>query len=347
MTSRTSAEAAKTTARRFRRYRNGILQRKCACGGSPGLSGECKECNGRKLQRATRNSEPDTRNSDGVPPIVHEVLRSPSQPLDAGAHAFIEPRFGHDFSQMHVYANTKAAESTLSGTTPSSPLKPSVDKAAPKVSNLNQVSRTKPTSPASQSFIPVASGLLQRKCACGKHTPAGGDCAECSEKKLSLQRRAASCLPLRERWGEAQHVPPIVHEVLRSHGNPLDAATRAFMESRFGYDFSRVRVHADAQAAASARAMNAMAYTVARDVVFGAGQYAPATADGRRLLAHELTHVVQQGSVAQASGLTVSSPVSSTEQEAETVSNRLMNQQGGTQGKPPSLRKSTTRRHHG
>lgn len=90
-------------------------------------------------------------------------------------------------------------------------------------------------------------------------------------------------------------LPPVVQEVLRAPGQPLEPATRAFMESRFGHDFSRVRVHTDAKAAESARAVNARAYTVGRDVVFGEGGYAPDTSDGRRLMAHELAHVVQQG----------------------------------------------------
>src|SRR5205085_3153068 len=70
--------------------------------------------------------------------------------------------------------------------------------------------------------------------------------------------------------------------------------TRTFMEPRFGHDFSRVRVHADGRAAESARSVNALAYTVGEDLVFGAGQYAPGTSAGKRLLAHELSHVVQQ-----------------------------------------------------
>ena len=89
-------------------------------------------------------------------------------------------------------------------------------------------------------------------------------------------------------------IPPIVHETLFSTGQPLDAATRTVMEPRFGHDFSQVRVHTDAQAAESARAVNALAYTVGRDLVFGAGQYAPATPEGRQLIAHELAHVIQQ-----------------------------------------------------
>jgi len=88
--------------------------------------------------------------------------------------------------------------------------------------------------------------------------------------------------------------PHIVHDVLRSPGEALDAGVRAFMEPRFGCDFRRVRVHADARAAASAKAVRARAYTVGQHVVFGAASYAPASADGRRLIAHELSHVVQQ-----------------------------------------------------
>ena len=84
-------------------------------------------------------------------------------------------------------------------------------------------------------------------------------------------------------------------QTLQGSGQPLPESTRAFFESRFGYDFSRVRIHADRQAAEAARSVNARAFTIGRDVVFGAGQYAPETATGQRLVAHELTHVVQQG----------------------------------------------------
>ena len=101
----------------------------------------------------------------------------------------------------------------------------------------------------------------------------------------------------RDALGDAQvrTAPPIVQEVLRSPGQPLDAATRAYMEPRFGHDFGRVRVHADPRAADSARALDARAYTVGRDVVFGAEQYPTGSSQGRKLIAHELAHVVQQG----------------------------------------------------
>src|SRR5437879_8758558 len=85
--------------------------------------------------------------------------------------------------------------------------------------------------------------------------------------------------------------PPLVDEVLAAPGQPLDAATRADMSTRFGQDFSRVRVHADNRAAESARGIGARAYTVGEHVVFGAGEHHPASAQGRELLAHELAHV--------------------------------------------------------
>jgi len=84
-------------------------------------------------------------------------------------------------------------------------------------------------------------------------------------------------------------------QTLQRSGQPLPESVRAFFKPRFGYDFSRVRIHADRQAAEAARSVNARAFTLGRDVVFGAGQYAPETATGQRLVAHELTHVVQQG----------------------------------------------------
>jgi hypothetical protein len=88
--------------------------------------------------------------------------------------------------------------------------------------------------------------------------------------------------------------PTVARDVVRTPGTPLDPETRRFMEPRFGQDFSQVRVHTDAKAAESAKAMDALAYTFGRHVVFGPGRYRPAAGEGQRLLAHELAHVVQQ-----------------------------------------------------
>jgi outer membrane protein OmpA-like peptidoglycan-associated protein len=187
------------------------------------------------------------------------------------------------------------------------------------------------------SFSPSPSlaprtNLLQRKCACGGTPGIDGECAECRKKRL--QRRSI---------GQAgpSTVPSIVPDVLRSPGEPLDAAARAFMEPRFGHDFSQVRIHTDAKAAESAQAVNAVAYTVGSSIVFGRGQFAPQTAKGRRLLAHELAHTVQQQGVrgeAQDTGLdlTAQSLERSLEREADTHAERVVT---GHAAEPGQLQK--------
>ncbi len=102
--------------------------------------------------------------------------------------------------------------------------------------------------------------------------------------------------PVRSRADTAEVVPGrLAHDVLGQAGQPLDEPTRSSMEARFGHDFSRVRIHSDHHAARAADSLGARAYTVGPKIVFARDQYAPGTSGGRRLLAHELTHVVQQG----------------------------------------------------
>src|SRR5208337_1492173 len=118
----------------------------------------------------------------------------------------------------------------------------------------------------SRSLTPAPSAVLQRKCACGGTSGSEGECEECQETAVRVQRRSTGSAP--------SAIPPAVHDVLSSSGEPLDPATRAFLEPRFGHDFGLVRVHTDQHASESARAVNALAYTVGRHVVFGAGQFA-------------------------------------------------------------------------
>ena len=122
------------------------------------------------------------------------------------------------------------------------------------------------------------------------HSPCddASHCAQAKQERPQVQRMTPGGAGLRA------DAPPIVHDVLRSSGQPLPAATRAFMETRFGYEFGQVSIHSDQRAAQSAHAVQARAYTVGQDIVFGAQQYAPQTNAGRQLLAHELTHTVQQ-----------------------------------------------------
>lgn len=145
------------------------------------------------------------------------------------------------------------------------------------------------------------------------------------EEEELIQAKLADSTQLQGQEASSSAVPPIVSEVLRSPGQPLDPTTRAFMEPRFGHDLSRVRVHTDRKAAESARAVNALAYTVGSDVVFRSGRYAPEISEGRRLIAHELTHVVQQPSRASGlqTALTVNTRGDVAEQEAESVAGQV------------------------
>lgn len=209
--------------------------------------------------------------------------------------------------------------------------------------------------------------LLQRKCACGSPTSTlTGECAECKSKK-SLQTKLAigasndpleqeadrvadqvlaapanpvvsGALPqiqhfTRHATGGTDTAPASVDRVLASSGRPLDSSLQQDMGQRFGHDFSRVRVHTDAKAAESARAVSARAYTVGHDIVFAEGHYDPGVEEGRKLLAHELTHTIQQSAFASAAvpphqPIGIEPPGTSLEQAAEERGTRLTNSSG-------------------
>lgn len=147
-------------------------------------------------------------------------------------------------------------------------------------------------------------------------------------KKIVAGRDAAPRLA-RLAAQEADLGPPAPASIVpTSDGQPLDSATRAAMEPRFGHDFSKVRVHTDARASEAARSVQARAYTIGSDIVFRSGAYAPGSTDGQRLLAHELTHVVQQqgagGALGPQAQLEVSQPGDAAELEAEAVASEIM-----------------------
>ncbi|MFO0943670.1 MAG: DUF4157 domain-containing protein [Pirellulales bacterium] len=162
------------------------------------------------------------------------------------------------------------------------------------------------------------SPILQRKCACGSKSGGASSCPKCGkdDDRNLLQRKATSDRDIGE-------VPPIVYDVLRSPGQPLDTETRAFFEPRFGQDFSRVRVHIDHKATESANEISALAYAAGNHIAIRAENYAPTTSTGKRLLAHELTHVVQQSqSGFTSSRLEIAPSSSPAELEAEFISNQ-------------------------
>jgi len=158
---------------------------------------------------------------------------------------------------------------------------------------------------------------------------------DCRGPQTQIQRKSTGS----EKVAES---PGIVHDVIRSPAQPLDAATRAFMEPRFGHDFSNVRVHADSKAAESARAVNALAYTVGRDVVLGGGRHIPGSAMGRKLMAHELMHVMQQSGASSSrplqGKLAISRPGDAFEQEANAAVECVMSgAQSGVSHTPRAL----------
>jgi len=183
---------------------SGLLQRKCTCGGSAGLDGECEECRKTRLQRrAVNGTEIST-----VPPIVHEVLRSPGQPLDLNMRAFMEPRFGHELSRISNADNLENQIEAALETRHSTPTLPQDDAARELISD-------------------------------------------------------------------------------GSVGESLSPDARTEMETHFGFDFSRIRIHSNSQNAA---ALRAKAFTSGQHIWFSPG-HGPSDSS---LLAHEITHVVQQ-----------------------------------------------------
>jgi hypothetical protein len=144
--------------------------------------------------------------------------------------------------------------------------------------------------------------LIQHKCACGASAGASGECESCALERQA-DRMAAQALAGQKTEsadgsrGE-QGVPTSVYEAIASSGQPLALGVRHDMEQRFEHDFSKVRVHADPLGQRSAQDVNADAYTAGQHVAFAPGHYAPQTPTGRRLLAHELAHVVQQSGAA-------------------------------------------------
>lgn len=154
----------------------------------------------------------------------------------------------------------------------------------------DQVMRMPVDKPATVANRSISSGTIHREF----------DASKEEEEEETIQRKplpGSSSIPAQS--------PAHVHDAVGSGGRPLDQRTRGFFESRMGYDLASVRIHTDSTAGLSARAIDARAYTLGSNIVFGSGQYSPESESGKRLLAHELAHVVQSGHPATGSGRNV------------------------------------------
>jgi Domain of unknown function (DUF4157) len=218
---------------------------------------------------------------------IQQTLSTHVEEPGVGLAASASPRFGYDFSRIPLYP--RAAEQTqakLAINKPGDEYEQEADRISERVMRM----------PDPQ---------LHRASACD------GTCGK-GQSQQPVQERGR----LQKTGVESDHVgeaaaAPIVQDVLRSPGQPLDAATRAYFEPRFGHDFSRVRVHTNSEAADSVRSVGALAYTVGPDMVFGAGRYQPRSFAGRQLVAHELVHVMQQSGGAHVLRRAVSYPAPS------------------------------------
>ena len=238
-------------------HRSGLLQRKCACGGSPGLNDMCEECRSQKLslQRSKLNST--------------------------------EPSLLSLYVNMLSSSNQGRVDVAMPGPIQA---KPAISQPGDRYEQeADQVAKQVMCMPASENMRNVGSAEY--------YLPTHVQRLSTQTEEVQRQPKESLLLPAKEGPGHTPTVTPELHTYINSlkgGGQPLPEATRAFMEPRFGYDFSLVRVHTDARATQTAKAVNALAYTVGRNVVFGAGQYSPEIAAGQRLLAHELAHIVQQ-----------------------------------------------------
>ena len=241
-------------AQNFMPAQTGLLQRKSSLCNTPVLV----EVSGRDKEELTlQRSSVDQAGTTTVPPIV--------------------PRFGHDFSRVSVH-NTGPGmiQTKLKINEPGDIYEQEADRVAEQVMRMGEVQR-QPDEELVQKK-PVITPLVQRQ----------------SEEE---EEEEEDFIQTRELPRQSPKVTPALLssiQSLKGGGQPLPESVRTFFEPRFGYDFSHVRIHTDGPASGVARAINAHAYTVGRNVAFGAGEYAPGTTEGNRLLAHELTHVLQQ-----------------------------------------------------
>jgi hypothetical protein len=230
---------------------------------------------GRFGQRSSRQAG-NERGGDDEREIVRENLTEPATPR----------RLAWDFGKIPLFPpdRTSRTQAPLPGVIQpklavgavNDPLEHEADRIADQVMRM----------PAPDLAVSAAPPQVSRKC------------AECEEEEQKVQRKEAGAPAL-----SLSEAPASVHEILRSLGKPLDAATRSYFEPRFGCDFSTVRIHTGESAGKSARDINAHAYTSGHNVVFASGQFAPGTTDGRKLLSHELAHVVQQSGGSTGAGV--------------------------------------------
>jgi Domain of unknown function (DUF4157)/HNH/ENDO VII superfamily nuclease with conserved GHE residues len=269
--STTEQARAKPTPQPSAPVHSNLLQLKCACGGAPGVDGICGECREKQLQQ-NAFSEID---QDRAPHSVREAFHPPGEPPDLEARALKGPWFGHDFSRIRIHPPAPAGiQPKLRMSTPNDRYEQEADRVAHKV-------------------MPVPAPSLQRQPELDR-----------DEEQLQTETLAGLIPPFVQRGAMLRSNAPAspssssFEKRLNSRkggGSPLPPSVRRDMEPRFGADFGGVRIHTDDEAARMSQELNAHAFTHGSAIYFNSGRFDAGSRAGMMLLAHELTHTIQQG----------------------------------------------------
>ncbi len=327
MSERTLATREAVTTPAIGPQADGLLQRQCACGQHTIAGGECTHCRDNRHHAERSTNSADYRRpgfKQGAPPIERSESKRPEEPADSPSVQFVETNTVQDFSRLASHSSISSGEFRFATTarklfetrhnegfdrqrvvgtqvarrSESDALAPRLGTSRKEYSIHPKLVVGEPNNPPEHEADRVTDTIQSMREPVARTPPASG----------GLQQRLSGVRPEHTRnetaappnapslgaIGEAQATERLVSEL--DPGQPLDTRTRAFMERRLGRNFGDVRIHTDTKAAASAREILASAYTLGRDIVFGSRQYSPNTAEGRKLLAHELVHVIQQSS---------------------------------------------------
>ena len=211
--------------------------------------------------------------------------------MDSPAHIFhLQRAIGNQAVQRLIssenigfdFANTGILQPKLKVSQPNDVHEQEADRIA------EQVMKASSPFDAAAQIVPAKDEGVDRKCAACEMKEEKDE-----EKQLNISRKPSPLTA--SKFKASDEITAEISNARSSSSSQLDADTKEFMESSFGHDFGNVRIHSGEMAAKSARSINALAYTVGGHIIFGQGQYQPNMLDGRRLLAHELAHVTQQG----------------------------------------------------
>ncbi|NJN87365.1 MAG: DUF4157 domain-containing protein [Leptolyngbyaceae cyanobacterium SL_7_1] len=257
------------------------MQRQCACGKSAGLTGQCSEC-----QSQWFTKQPESAANPASAPILHELIQPKLRVGEPGDRYEQEAdRIAEQVIRMPNPQPTPPLTIQRLDPVDAKPLqRQEIEDEEEEISTVQEKGLASPTT------LPISPAIEERLQRQEDHISE----AEDRERAEDDQEETIQANGL---FGQSLQVTPTLEERLqasRGKGQPLPIETRSFMESRFGHDFSQIRIHSDGEAAQMNRELAAQAFTHRQDIYFATGHYNPQSQPGRQLLAHELVHTIQQ-----------------------------------------------------